>query len=175
MSDIYSHTSPMFNPPPATVRIWLPYIAPNLNDLLEGKGEAALFARIRRVRKQNGQRYYPGQRPLRDGYHATKSQWNTRVNAHVRRLRIAPGQFPRGAHVWFHIVERDERRDPDNFCGGSTKLVLDGLVRSGILPTDSWKGVLSLSYTWDVSKRPGVLVTLSDARFTPMPEIGGAA
>jgi hypothetical protein len=60
----------------------------------------------------------------------------------------------------FRVVERDRRRDPDNFCGGSAKLVLDGLVKCRVLPNDGWGGVLSLSYQWEVGE-PCIEVTLS--------------
>jgi hypothetical protein len=36
--------------------------------------------------------------------------------------------------TWF---EKDMRRDPDNIAGGGSKLILDGLVKAGVIPNDT--------------------------------------
>jgi Holliday junction resolvase RusA-like endonuclease len=141
----------------------LPYAAPNLNDLLRGRGgEAGFFASIARARKTG--RPMRKAKPPVDGYNAAKAQWHTRVAAHVREQHIPTDKFEHGAHVDFQICEVSRRRDPDNFCSGASKLVLDALVKARVLPNDGWDGVLSISYSWAVAERPSVRVTLSSER-----------
>jgi hypothetical protein len=74
------------------VVIRLPYIAPNLNDLIRDKGEAALFAHLRKLGRRS---------KLIDGYNAAKDQWHTRVRTHVLEQRIPTDKFEHGAHVAF--------------------------------------------------------------------------
>ena len=45
--------------------------------------------------------------------------------------------------TWY---ERDKRRDPDNIVVAK-KFIFDGLVQSGILPTDSRKGIMGWQET----------------------------
>jgi hypothetical protein len=138
----------------------LPYGAPNLNDLNRVQREAS-YVRGAVAERSKMRRGTP--RRVRDRYAEVKGQWATRVWAHVMEQKIPLHAFPEGAHISFLIVEVDMRRDPDNFSTGTAKLVLDGLVRAGVLETDGWKGVRSLSFDWAVGK-PCVQVTLSDGK-----------
>ena len=51
--------------------------------------------------------------------------------------------------VW---VEKDMRRDPDNISGFGRKVILDALVRTGILQDDSRKYVTSFEDSFLVDK-----------------------
>lgn len=66
------------------------------------------------------------------------------------------------AHVSFEWAEPNKRRDPDNFCGGGAKVILDALQHAGVIPGDGWGHVLGLSHRWACDpKNPGVQVTLT--------------
>jgi hypothetical protein len=134
-----------------TATLTLPYGAPGLNDLNRAQRAAAHERGRQSTRRGKGRRVY-------DGYTAVKAQWATRIHAHVYEQRIP--SFPDGAHIHFHVVECDRRRDPDGFTNAISKLALDGLVKAGVLPNDGWAHVLSLSYSWEVGK-PCVKVTLT--------------
>jgi len=140
----------------------LPYAAPNLNDLIRETNDASTRRGIVRyqakvTRGKRARRYH-----VRDGYTEMKAQWATRVLAHVREQRIHA--YAKGAHIKFHLVEVDRRRDPDNLCSGTAKFVLDGLVKAAVLPNDGWSGVLSLAFTWSINPNKAcVQITLEEA------------
>lgn len=140
----------------------LPYAAPNLNDLIRATNDASSRRGAARYRAKVLRKHpIPGRLSGgRDLYTEAKAQWATRVHAHSLEQRLAP--FPAGAHIAFTIVETTRRRDPDNLCSGVAKLVLDGLVRCGVLRTDGWEDVLSLRFAWKTGTRPCVVVTLSE-------------
>ncbi len=96
------------------------------------------------------------------GYAKLKRQWTDTVFALARYARIhKPGPFERRVIVDFEWVERDKRRDPDNVAAGGRKLVLDGLVKAGVLNGDGWAHV---DHWWDRfsvnAERPGVGVSI---------------
>lgn len=137
--------------------LYIPHQAPNLNDLIRLKAESAAYRERRKAielirRTGRGRKRQP-----RDRYGALKAQWATIVLAYVREQRIKPVG---AAHVEFTIIETDRRRDPDNVCSASAKFLLDGLVKCGVLKTDGWAGVLSLSFAWELGMAPGIRVTL---------------
>ncbi len=125
----------------ADLAIWIPGKAPNLNDLLRMKGSR-----------------YKG------SYNRFKKQWAARVATACRQLDMFAGALPMvRASVHMHVVEANMRRDPENVCSGSAKLILDGLVRAGIMAGDGWKGLAAISYSWSVDKAaPGIRVTLTE-------------
>lgn len=43
--------------------------------------------------------------------------------------------------IWFTWRERDRHRDPDGVSSGGRKLLLDGMVKAGVLPSDGARGV----------------------------------
>lgn len=77
-------------------------------------------------------------------------------------LLVQAARLPRFERVYlrFGWAEPNTRRDPDNFCAGGRKVVLDALVRAGVLPGDGWKHVAGWCDEWLVSSEPGVSVTL---------------
>jgi len=137
---------------PPTSRLILPYEAPNLNDLIRMKAASAYV----RGQKSSAKHGKPGR--SFDSYTSLKQEWAERVKLHVLEQRVAT--FPNGAHLSFEIHEKARNRDPDNIVSGAHKLIIDGLVKCGVLPGDGWKGALSLSDCWLVSERPAVIVTL---------------
>jgi hypothetical protein len=123
----------------------IPHEAPNLNDLNRMQRAAA------RTKRGDG------------GYGAVKRVWERYVAIYAANAGIPQGEFDQGAHVKLVILEKNKRRDPDNLCSGATKMILDGLVKCGVLASDGWHGVLSLSYEWAVGG-PGVVVVLSSRK-----------
>lgn len=123
----------------------IPFAVPNTNDLNRMQRAAA------RTRRGDG------------GYGKLKKQWANHVATFSLLAGIPTGKFPQGAHVKLVIVEANKRRDPDNLCSGACKMILDGLVKCGVLKSDGWGGVLSLSFEW-MTGDPGVIVVLSDVK-----------
>ena len=60
--------------------------------------------------------------------------------------------------------EPNKRRDPDGFCAGGAKVVIDALKTAGVLDNDGWRHIVGLRHTWSVdATRPGVLVTITES------------
>lgn len=114
----------------------IPCRAPNLNDLIRAHGRS------------------------RFAYDALKKKWADMVALVVRPLCIVS---LRGVPVSVHLefVEPNQRRDPDNLCGAASKLILDGLVKAGVLDGDGWKHITGLSFSWRVGNPAGVRVVLT--------------
>jgi Holliday junction resolvase RusA-like endonuclease len=117
-----------------TVELWVPCRAPNLNDLIRAHG-----------------RHH-------HAYDKLKKDWAKLVAMCVRG---AP-QLGR-CSVHFELVEPSTRRDPDNIAAGASKLVLDGLVKAGVLEGDGWKHIAGLSFSWRVGNPAGVRVVLTES------------
>lgn len=120
--------------------LWIPGPLPGLNEIIEAaKGSGGRGA----------------------GYARMKRQWTETVWALAKAARIdKPGPFERRVLMVFDWVERDKRRDPDNFCA-SRKFVLDGLVKAGVLKGDGWRHIDAWRDRWQVNAdRPGVGVTI---------------
>jgi hypothetical protein len=114
--------------------IWIPRRAPNMNDLIRAHGT-----------------------PKSRAYQRLKKSWAQTVE--LCSLKC-PVKFNQCA-VAFEIVEPDARRDPDNLVSGTQKLVLDGLVKAGVLAGDGWKHITGLSFSWRVGTPVGVRVVLT--------------
>lgn len=119
-----------------TVELWIPRRAPNLNDLIRAHG-----------------RHH-------HAYDKLKKSW-----AELVELRCISSCTPMVGRcsVHFELVEENTRRDPDNIAAGTAKLVLDGLVKAGVLEGDGWKHVAGLSFSWRVGNPAGVRVVLTEA------------
>ncbi len=104
----------------------------------------------------------PGANQLREMnpfvYNKAKRSWGGVVGLYARKEGIRRVDGPTSFH--FHFMEKDKRRDPDNIASGAFKLILDALQEIGILPNDNWAWVSGFSFTWEVSKTPGVIVTM---------------
>jgi Holliday junction resolvase RusA-like endonuclease len=118
-----------------TLELWIPRRAPNLNDLI----------------RAHGQHHHV--------YDRLKKSWADTV-ALVKRSYVTP---IRRCSVHFELVEENTRRDPDNIAAGTAKLVLDGLVKAGVLEGDGWKHIAGLSFSWRVGNPAGVRVVLTES------------
>jgi len=118
--------------------LWVPGPLPGMNELIA----AAKGAGGRGVR-----------------YAHVKAEWTDAVWAYAKNQRLP--SFPGRVVIEFRWFERDRRRDPDNVAAGGRKLVLDGLVKAGVLKGDGWKFIQSWTDRFDVApERPGVALTI---------------
>lgn len=94
------------------------------------------------------------------GYAKMKREWTDAVQmlATVARLPAV-----KRARFTFRWVEKDRRRNPDNVASAK-KLILDGLVKARVLANDGWSEVAGWTDTFEVGAKPGVEVTLIEAR-----------
>lgn len=92
------------------------------------------------------------------GYAKLKRKWTDDIALLVKAAKLGYAKSP--VHLSFTWREKDRRRDPDNVAGGGRKLVLDGLVRAGVIGGDGWGFVAGWSDTFEISARPGVLVEM---------------
>jgi Holliday junction resolvase RusA-like endonuclease len=121
-----------------TQAVWIPGPLPGLNELLaaakSGHGRGNAYARL-------------------------KADWMQSVWAHAKAAHLKPMATP--VRIGFLWVEKDRRRDPDNVAGGGRKLVLDGLVKAGVISDDGADEIRSWTDTFAVDKKaPGVRVEL---------------
>lgn len=118
--------------------LWIPGPLPGLNELIDAaKGSGGRGA----------------------GYAKLKRQWTENVWAHAKSARMPA--FPGRVVIEFQWFEKDRRRDPDNVAAGGRKLILDGLVKAGVLRGDGWKFVQSWTDRFDVApERPGVAIVI---------------
>ena len=126
-------------------RVFIPYVLPSLNDLLAS-------ARSHKGKWQ--------------AYNDQKNMLEFTIGVEIRRAHLKP--MPNGAHLTFIWIEKNRKRDKDNVAAGGTKLICDALVRKGILPTDGWKGLLTLTHQFlivdpSLKEVPGVEVVLRTA------------
>jgi len=94
------------------------------------------------------------------GYSKMKKAWTDTVWALAKSARLEP--IAGRVMLHFEWIEKDKRRDPDNIAAGGRKLILDGLVKAGVLKGDGWRYV----DTWTDSFKttlgmylPGCMVT----------------
>lgn len=93
-------------------------------------------------------------------YRTEKKLWQAKALQAIGDARLLPMQR---VHITWGWIERNKRRDPDNFTGLSKKFLLDAMVRSGVLPDDGWDEIAGWTDRWHVEKdNPGVLVTLEE-------------
>lgn len=122
--------------------LWIPGPLPGLNELLSAaKGAGGTGTR----------------------YAKLKRSWTEGVWALANLARL--GRFDSPVTLRFEWVERDRRRDPDNIAAGGRKLVLDGLVKAGVIAGDGWRHVAGWTDTFSIEpRRVGVGVTIAIAR-----------
>jgi hypothetical protein len=135
--------------------LWIPGPLPGLNELIAAaKGSGGRGA----------------------GYARLKREWTEAVWALANLARL--GSFDVPVTLMFRWSERDRRRDPDNVAAGGRKLVLDGLVKAGVLRGDGWQHIAGWADEWQTDrKRPGVLVSITgqrDLKLEPHADAAGA-
>jgi hypothetical protein len=92
--------------------------------------------------------------PRAASYTATKAQWEAIIAAWAARLRVTvyPSRCPVEVHfVWY---EADRHRDPDGISSGGRKLMLDGLVKAGVLPGDGHAEIMSMTDRFKFDRGP---------------------
>ena len=90
-------------------------------------------------------------------YRKEKEKWHGIVKAAIKEKPKKPLERA-VVHIKYYFKDR-RRRDPDNYSG---KMLLDPLVREGVLEDDSFKNVvLKLSADVD-SKRPRTEITITE-------------
>ena len=93
-----------------------------------------------------------------NSYPSVKRSW-TEVIAMLARNQMEP--IKGRVDIVIRSYEPDKRRDPDNVCAGAFKFILDGLVKAGIIETDSQKVINSMSFEVVTDKKnPRVEVTV---------------
>jgi hypothetical protein len=119
----------------------VPLRLPGANDLLKAKGAFGAGS---------GKRW--------NGYNAMKQRYQAEIEKAIRASGITAVDV---ASVSFQWRERYWRRDPDNVSSGGRKLILDSLVKAGIIPDDGPRYIKGLADTFCYGVRAdGVLVTL---------------
>jgi len=124
-----------------TQELWVPGPLPGMNELIDAaKGAGGTGTNYSRLKKQ----------------------WQLTVWAYAKKARLKKADGP--VDVEFVWREKNRRRDLDNISGGGQKLVLDGLVKAGVLEDDGWEHVFSIQHRFQVDpKNPGVLIHISPA------------
>jgi hypothetical protein len=123
-----------------TATLWIPGTFPGLNELIESaKGHGGSGG----------------------GYSSMKLAWTNRAWGEALSARLP--RLPGPVSIDFTWIEKNQRRDPDNVAAGGRKLILDGLVKAGVLQGDGWKIIQSWTDRFQVSKeRPGVGLIIHD-------------
>lgn len=121
------------------IPVWIPGPLPGLNELLAAAKGAGGTGR---------------------GYSRLKRQWTETVWALAKKAQLPMFGRVRLRFIWY---EANRRRDPDNIAAGGRKIILDGLVKAGVLPADGWENIGGWTDDFRVSAEPGVMVELSAA------------
>jgi len=71
-------------------------------------------------------------------YNKLKNENQCVIGVLIKRAGLRPME---SAHFEFYWYEQTKRRDPDNIAAGGRKIILDSLIKSGILKNDTWREV----------------------------------
>jgi hypothetical protein len=141
-------------------QLWIAGAMPNLNDIIHASGS---------VGKQGGRAvsrgcYTAGARW--NAYNDVKRKWSHEIMVFARQRRLRPLNEK---CFTFLFVERNMRRDPDNFIGGGMKIIFDALQECRLLAGDGWKQVQDIKTYWTVEKDdPGVFLVASSEVVCPL-------
>ena len=134
-------------------RLWVPGPLPGMNDIIEDNRIA------RRGRRKDGKA------ALFTKYGEVKKRWNSYITTQVQAQRFR--RIDKPSHFTFLCYEQNRQRDPDNFCAGARKVILDALQAAKTLENDGWKEVLGLHEYWEVRKdKPGVVLYVTSGHMT---------
>ena len=62
------------------------------------------------------------------------------------------------------FYEKNNSRDPDNIAAGGTKMILDGLVKAGVIENDNRKHINSISHKFETDRlNPRVEIEIREA------------
>lgn len=126
-----------------TAQLWIPGPLPGLNEMIAAAKGA-------------------GGRGI--AYSRMKRQWTDTVWALAKSNGLP--SFQRTVSFVFEWREASRRRDPDNVAAAGRKLILDGLVKAGVLPGDGWNSVVAWTDKFTLVGAlgpPGCLVTMDGA------------
>ncbi len=91
-------------------------------------------------------------------YHKTKKEetnkvaWLAKSLPPVERVEL---------DITYYCINR--RKDPDNIAAGGKKIILDGLVKAGVIANDGWKQVAGWRESWEVDKeKPRIEVEIKE-------------
>lgn len=90
-----------------------------------------------------------------------KRQYTEEVVEAVLEQGLKP--YDKSVELTFTWVEPNARRDPDNITSFGRKVILDGLVESGILQKDSQRYVSGWQDTWSVGKEPQIIIHIMES------------
>ena len=85
--------------------------------------------------------------PPPKSYTEEKAGWELVISAHVRRVGIKR-QVGR-VLLEFQWAETNAKRDPDGIASGGRKLILDALVKAGVLDSDRHEHVVGFVDTFE--------------------------
>ena len=84
------------------------------------------------------------------------------VSAYIHK-QLRGTKFDKPVSVYFYWYEKNLRRDPDNISGFGRKVILDALVRGGVLMDDSMAWVVHLEdYFFVDAKNPRIEVEIEE-------------
>ena len=91
-------------------------------------------------------------------YNKVKKQWEALI-AYCCRYR-PPKPLERAEICIEYFFPNKRRRDPDNYSG---KMLLDGLVKAGIITDDSFEVIFGISYQHNYDKtNPRTVITVRE-------------
>ena len=126
--------------------LFIPGPLPGLNQLLQAK------AKMGQKVYRNGIRW--------NGLANLKKQHGDAIYWEAMAQKLKPMTR---AYLIFEWHELDDTRDPDNLVAGGRKIILDALVKAGILPDDGWEHIVGWRDQWRlVATKPGVLITMDE-------------
>lgn len=122
--------------------LYLPGPLPTLNDILRKKGNMG---------RGKGKRW--------NSYADLKRSWGEIIGNLAKAQNF--GGVPVPAAFTFIHYEPHMNRDPDNFTGGVSKLVLDALQHAKLIDGDGWAHVKGLTHYWTVDEEePGIVLVV---------------
>lgn len=73
-------------------------------------------------------------------------------------------KFRNPVFINFHWIEKTRKRDLDNVCGFGHKVILDAMVKQGILPDDRQKFVKGFCDTMLIGKKNRVIMYIEEVK-----------
>lgn len=73
-------------------------------------------------------------------------------------------KFKHPVFINFHWIEKTRKRDLDNVCGFGHKVILDEMVKQGILPDDRQKFVKGFCDTMLIGKKNRVIMYIEEVK-----------
>ena len=124
--------------------LWIPGQLPGLNEIID--------AASKHGRSWGGKRW--------NMWTARKKIEEHKIGLCILRVKLKPVDR---AFFRFDWCEPDRKRDPDNISAGGRKVILDALVRNGILHNDGWRDIAGWTDAFRMDKKEvGVTVVIEE-------------